>query len=321
MNGINRVLNAIHRVPGTPVPRGELTVELEFMEDLFRWRGISSKTDTASDEEKLIECCRILNLDLVCIQSVTPEKDGPENLESLSRISGMKNSGLFVFWVVNGAFQTALNRRGFNEFMVNIARSPERVVKDMQQISRQVVSTIKQGIAAGAHGIIIADDIAYTNATYVSPGFCKKYIFPLWQEQVSVALSRHIPVFFHSDGRINDILPIIVDARFDGVQCIEPAAGMDIEEVKRKYGNRLCLMGNIDPSLLAGQHGIVEPDEGNPGLARAVESVMAAAAPDGGLIFGTCSGLYAGLSPEKVHFMFQMAKTISEAAVSEHNSR
>lgn len=320
MNGINRVLNAIHRVPGAPVPRGELIVEREFMEDLFRWRKISSETDTASDEEKLIACCRILNLDLVCIQSVTTEKNGPENLESLSRISGIRDSGLFVFWVVNGAFQTALNRQGFHEFMVNIAGTPERVAKDMQQISRQVLSIIKQGISAGAHGIIIADDIAYRDATYVSPDFCKQYILPLWQEQVSVALSQHIPVFFHSDGRITDILPIIEDAHFDGVQCIEPTAGMDIKEVKKKYGERLCLMGNIDPSLLVDPNGFIGSDRDNPGLARAVESVMAAAAPNGGFIFGTCSGLHAGMSPEKVYFMFQQAKTISEAAVSEHNS-
>jgi uroporphyrinogen decarboxylase len=65
-------------------------------------------------------------------------------------------------------------------------------------------------------------------------------------------------------------------------------------------------MGNIDPALLcspdpSGQ-AASDPDD----LQRAVSRVTALAGR-GGVIFGTCSGLHAGMWPERVHQMYQLA--------------
>ena len=38
----------------------------------------------------------------------------------------------------------------------------------------------------------------------------------------------------------------IVETNIDGLNPMEPVAGMDIGEVKQKYGDRICLIGNID---------------------------------------------------------------------------
>lgn len=59
-----------------------------------------------------------------------------------------------------------------------------------------------------------------------------------------------VPILFHPDGNLNKVLPHIIAAGFKGLQCMEPAAGMDIIEINAKYGQALCLMGGIDPALL-----------------------------------------------------------------------
>ena len=99
-----------------------------------------------------------------------------------------------------------------------------------------------------------------------------------------------------------------MEVGFDGLHCIEPSAGMDIKEIKQEYGERLCLMGNIDPALLVDHNRVGAPDKDNHNLTLAVESLMASAAPGGGFIFGSCSGLHRGMSPRKVHFMFELAE-------------
>ncbi len=51
-------------------------------------------------------------------------------------------------------------------------------------------------------------------------------------------------VIKHSDGNLWKIIDDIVKTNIDGLNPMEPVAGMDIGEVKQKYGDRICLIGN-----------------------------------------------------------------------------
>jgi uroporphyrinogen decarboxylase len=162
-------------------------------------------------------------------------------------------------------------------------------------------------VAAGAHGIIIADDIAYHRSTYISPEFVEHYLLPIWKTQVKAAWNLGVPIFFHSDGNLNAVLPLVVEAGFDGLQCIEPAAGMDINDIKQRYGRNLCLMGNMDPSLLTEKGNQIDTETSYDHLRQSVFELMKIADEDGGFIFGTCSGLFTGMSPEIVQTMYRLA--------------
>ena len=122
-----------------------------------------------------------------------------------------------------------------------------------------------------------------------------------------------VPVFFHSDGNLNAVLSHIVAAGFNGLQCIEPAADMDLPIIKRKYGKNLCLMGNIDPSLLSYQTSQSDTETQDDRLVHSVTELMASADADGGLIFGTCSGLHASMSPERVQLMYRLASQLDSS--------
>ncbi|MCL6478397.1 MAG: hypothetical protein K6T65_08265 [Peptococcaceae bacterium] len=298
MNGIQRVRNAIYRLPVDRVPKGELVVEKDFIEGFMRFAG-----RTGADEVELeIEFYRRLGLDLVCIPAASPERDA-------RYIRRLHEEGLFLFSLLDGAFQTVMKKRGFTDFCVSVARQPDQLGREFQSVTQKIISQIEQAVQAGLHGIMIADDMAYGRGTYVSPAFIGTYLLPCWRDQVNAAKKLKVPVFFHSDGNINAVLPLITEAGFDGIQCLDPAAGMDIKEVKEKYGQNLCLMGNIDPALLSRESQLSSPSS-YPELAGAVEDLMLAAGPGGGFIFGTSCGLHAGLAPEKVLFMYELANRL-----------
>lgn len=307
MNSIARVKNAILHKPGTPIARGELMLDFKFARNFLNWRKRDTAAHSISDTELLRACCRALRLDLVCLQSAEiPDSEARLSVK-LTDIARFSDDGLFVFWVVNGSFQTALTRRGAMAFFKAVAESPDAVCKELRHLSKRVIAEMVRGVKAGVHGIIIADDIAYRQNTYISPDFVKQHLLPIWQTQVTTARDLGVPAFFHSDGNLNAVLPTIAAAGFDGLQCIEPAAGMDMPAVKAEYGHTLCLMGNVDPALLSDQsiQGGVETRCEH--LRRAVLDLMASAGGDGGFIFGTCSGLQAGMSPELVQYMYDLA--------------
>ena len=91
------------------------------------------------------------------------------------------------------------------------------------------------------------------------------------------------------------------------------AAGMDFRKIKERYGQDLCLMGNIDPSLLTEQGNQSDIEKRYERLRWAVTDLIAATGGDGGFIFGTCSGLHGGMLPELVQFMYQLVSELDPA--------
>ena len=313
MNNYQRTMRAIEHEPGAPVVRGELVIDRRFARNLVCWRDGDFAADGLGDTELLLSCSRLLGLDLVCIPAQETACRETVLAPTVNTIGQFADDGLFVFWLVDGAFQSAMTERGAMAVMTGLARSPDVVAREIQQRSRQVVENIVRGVDAGAHGIIVADDIAYQKGTLISPHQVERCMLPVWKDQTTAAHELNVPVFFHSDGNLNAVLPCIVEAGFDGLQCLEPAAGMNIGEIKARYGEALCLMGNIDPALLHAPGDGVGNAEGMDRLSRAVDQVMTAADGRGGLIFGTCSGLHTGMQPERVHHMYRLAAKFDPA--------
>ena len=303
---VSHVFQAIAGRAQASVPRGELTLDPGFARDYLEWKSGERPPRETSHAKLILACCEALHLDVVCIQSEYPAEDDTDRSTILTDVRWFADQGIFVFWIVNGSFQTAVNQRGLMTLMRDLVRSQSEVDKALRSLSDQAVATMAQGVNAGVHGIIIADDIAYQQSTLMSPNFINRYLMPIWKDQVTAARKLDVPVFFHSDGNLNAVLPDIVAAGFDGLQCIEPAAGMDIAAIKETYGNDLCLMGNIDPALLSVTDPASDLPEKKEKLRNAVRDLLTCADHQGGLIVGTCSGLHAGMSPELVDFMYQL---------------
>jgi uroporphyrinogen decarboxylase len=104
-----------------------------------------------------------------------------------------------------------------------------------------------------------------------------------------------LPVVFHSDGNLWDVLDDLVATGINGLQGIEPGAGMSLAGVRRQVGPDLCLWGNIDIGWLAQPR---PPEE----ITRQVELLLAPLAGTPAIL-GTSGGLVAGLPPSNVEAM------------------
>jgi uroporphyrinogen decarboxylase len=91
----------------------------------------------------------------------------------------------------------------------------------------------------------MADDVAYSEALMVHPDVLRRYVFPCYSRMRQLCQARDVPMVFHSDGRLDEVLGDIVDCGFAGLNPVEPKA-MDIVQLKRDLGSRICLIGNID---------------------------------------------------------------------------
>ena len=119
----------------------------------------------------------------------------------------------------------------------------EKLYETIGAIQYRAVQAVLQHEKAQA--IWVADDIAYTESLLVSPKHLRRYLFPWFKKIGDLCHRAHKPFIFHSDGRLYDVMDDLIDCGFNAIHPIEPKA-MDIAYVKKKWGHRLCLIGNID---------------------------------------------------------------------------
>lgn len=93
--------------------------------------------------------------------------------------------------------------------------------------------------------IYIGDDVAFRNGLMVRPDLFLKLWVPRMEKVIEPAKQKGIPIIFHSDGTLYELIPTLIDMGFKCLNPIEPY-GMDIYKVKEKWGNKIALMGNID---------------------------------------------------------------------------
>ena len=97
----------------------------------------------------------------------------------------------------------------------------------------------------------VHEDLAGKSGSLVGPAqieaFIKPYFKPVWE----LVSSRGAQIFdMDSDGNVNSVLDAFMDCGLNSMHPFEPAAGMDVVELRKKYGDRLRMRGGIDKHVL-----------------------------------------------------------------------
>ncbi|MBI2958496.1 MAG: nucleoside 2-deoxyribosyltransferase [Chloroflexi bacterium] len=177
---------------------------------------------------------------------------GPEEMDfsPFQKAEDWMPGGMKVVAAVGHAFTTVWTLMGLEGFCIALEDNPDlvdRMFRKVSDIQYEVLDRVTRFSSVG--GVHIADDIAYTTGLMISPGHLRRYLFPILERMCALCRSRGIPVTYHSDGRLYDVLDDIVAVGFNALHPIQPNA-MDIRNVKERVGDKLCLLGNIDLDVL-----------------------------------------------------------------------
>ena len=197
-----------------------------------------------------------------------------------------KTIDLAVIGRVGGTFERALLAVGPSRFFTYIYERPSFLHRLLDRINNYWIEIGKREIELGVDAILLTDDLAYRSGPYLSPRHMLKFIWPTFKKRLKAF--HKVPIILHSDGNINSLLDSIVDLGINGIHSLEPTAGMDIGKIKKKYGDKLVLMGNIDCGKLL-SHGSEQV------VTEIVKKTIAEAAPGGGYFLSTSNGVNRGV--------------------------
>jgi uroporphyrinogen-III decarboxylase len=182
---------------------------------------------------------------------------------------------------------------GTETFWIALYENPDLVDKVLSHYSEWSAAVMERVSDLGFDVVLMADDIAFKTGPYFSPEIFRQLILPRVRK---VAEKIKIPWIYHSDGNFLPVIDDLLSLGMNGLHPIEPDA-MEIAEIKRRYGDRVCICGNINVNTLA----VGTPDD----VREEVKQRLREVAPGGGYIMSSGNSLTSYCRIENIRAMVE----------------
>ena len=164
-----------------------------------------------------------------------------------ARVAALHAQGFAVQGTMSQTiFELAWAMYGMEHLLVDLVTDRDRVLCLFDRIVAKKKALACQYVRAGVDILRLGDDIATERGMMFSPELWRQTLKPRLAEVIAVAreIRPGIPVFYHSDGDVTDVIEDLIEVGVTILNPIQPEA-MDPFAVKRSYGSRLTLWGTI----------------------------------------------------------------------------
>jgi uroporphyrinogen decarboxylase len=99
----------------------------------------------------------------------------------------------------------------------------------------------------GVDAVLISS--AFAGGGFISPRQYQEFVLPYERQIVERIHQQGVPVYTHTCGDLGDRLELMAETGIDGIDTLDPPplGSVDLEDAKRRVGDRLFFKGNIDP--------------------------------------------------------------------------
>jgi uroporphyrinogen decarboxylase len=308
MTGKQRMLKTLRFEPPDRPPHFETMFELEAEAFglAFPDRSVWGRCG-AEEKARLIDRCMAIYVRIVAaygwdaLAVYWPWSD-PDGVAAARKtfgesilIGGIVGASTFSIEQVDGQY-------GWQRFAEDLMSAPQRLGEEARRLTAAAQDTIDRLAGAGADFILLVNDIAFNRGTFIAPRQVREHVLPYLGEQVQHVRDRGALPFIHTDGNISAILDDWIALGAACYQSIDPMAGMDIAEVKRRARGRLALMGNVQCSLLQ--------DGPREAIRASAEYALRHGAPGGGYIYSSSNTIFPGLPLAHYEYMLEVYRDV-----------
>ena len=131
------------------------------------------------------------------------------------------------------------------EFVYRLVDDPQAVHDKAARDADAAVKWAETIKNAGADVVWMGSDYAMNAGPFLSPEMFAEFVAPYLSRQIAGFRRLGLYVIKHTDGDITPIMDQIVDANPHAIHSLDSVAGVDIREVKRRWGDRVALIGNV----------------------------------------------------------------------------
>ena len=185
-------------------------------------------------------------------------------------------------------------------FAYAVADAPEALHAQAEQMMRDAIERNKRLAESGVEVLFLCCDYCYNAGPFISPTMFGELIQPYLARIIEEARREGLYTIKHTDGNIMPILDQLVACKPHALHSLDPMAGVDMREIKALVGDKVCLCGNVNCSLL--QSGTEED------LRQSAQYAMTHGKPGGGYIYCTSNVPFKGIDPKRYQIVLDVWK-------------
>jgi uroporphyrinogen decarboxylase len=178
---------------------------------------------------------------------------------------------------------------GMENLMIFIAEEPEFVRKLIDMAVDYYAAMASRAAVLGVDVFWTSDDYCDNRGPVMGPRRWRSLCLPGLERLIRELKPLGKPFIKHCDGNIN---PIVEDLVAAGIDCIDPIdanAGVDLADIKSRFGARVAIKGGVPVTLLC---------DGDPRQVRACVKKCIETAGPAGYILSSTSDITASVKPE-----------------------
>ncbi len=224
----------------------------------------------------------------------------PEYLTDTLRFLVEKSQNKFhVSGEVFSPFSQLMEMFGYEDVLMALVDIPDRVAALLSRLSAGAARWALLQVNAGVDSVLVSS--AFAGGGFISREHYSRFVLPFEAFLVGrIHENVHVPVYVHTCGAIGDRIDLMIEAGYDGIDTMDPPplGNTDIALVKKKFGEKIFLKGNIDPVnvLLMG----TDCDVYN----KAVE-LIEKAGYDGGYILSSACSVAPAVDPKNIEMLYR----------------
>jgi len=138
---------------------------------------------------------------------------------------------------------------GLDNVLLWIGLYPEELGKFIDRIHEFNLGIAEAQIKAAdgmLDGMVIWGDVAYRRDLLFSPDYWRKHFKPGVKALVDLCHSYNLPVIYHGCGNVHKIFEDFIEIGVEAYNPLEAKAGLDVIDLRRRYGHRIGFCGNMD---------------------------------------------------------------------------
>ena len=172
--------------------------------------------------------------------------------DAVERAKKLQQEGVLVLSFMPGGFDLPRELMGEEGACICYYEDPELMEDILQTISDTTFLTLDAvSDKVKIDNLCVHEDLAGKSGPLVGPRQIEEFIKPYYRRIWDMLSSKGTKLFSQdSDGDMRPVLDSFIDCGVNVTYPLEPAAGMDTVELRKKYGNRLAFKGGIDKFVL-----------------------------------------------------------------------
>ena len=235
-----------------------------------------------------------------------PALDAPHRFKTLERALKKYGDHRGIVLNLRDGFSDMRDLLGYENALITILTDKKHYSDLMKRVVEYNLALA--ALAVKRYGIQVVgttDDVATGHGVLVRPKVYSEMIFPHFKEVMQGYKSLGLIIIKHSDGDIRPYLDLWLEAGIDCLDPIDPGGGLDMGEMKEKYGNRICLKGNIDCTG--------HLCDGTPEQVEEEVRVCIEKGGHAGLIVSSSNTIHRGVKPENYQAMLHAIRRYGNA--------